>query len=152
MTSISTSCSNRLTWKIAFENLKFAMLKWYFWGSLGVVGSKVIFDPLKGLKAPIIQKTIKIYLKDYSREVSTKNRIYSLRGFQSLCLGHLYWFIIRRIMYRIKVFVCIIIELDEKTWGAFPLPPELCQWRHLKFDIEHVCHVALIIFLRGISQ
>ena len=46
---------------------------------------QVVFDPLKGLKAAIIQKTIKIYLKDGSKEVSAKNRIYFLRGFQSLC-------------------------------------------------------------------
>ena len=48
---------------------------------------QVIFDPLKGLKAAIIQKTIKIYLKDCSREVSAKNRIYFLRGFQSMWAG-----------------------------------------------------------------
>ena len=46
---------------------------------------QVVFDPVKGLKAAIIQKTIKIYLKDCSKEVSAKNRIYFLRGFQSLC-------------------------------------------------------------------
>ena len=46
---------------------------------------QVVFDPLKGLKAAIIQKNIKIYLKDCSEEVSERNRIYFLRGFQSLC-------------------------------------------------------------------
>ena len=46
---------------------------------------QVIFNPLKGPKAAIIQKSIKIYLKNCSKEVSAKNRIYFLRGFQSLC-------------------------------------------------------------------
>ena len=35
---------------------------------------QVLFDPLKGLKAAIIKKTIKIYLKYCSREVSAKKK------------------------------------------------------------------------------
>ena len=39
MTSISTYGSHRLSWKITFENPEFTTLKWYFWDSLGVMGS-----------------------------------------------------------------------------------------------------------------
>ena len=74
-------------WKLAIFFVKVAHLRLFYGQRFKSHTFQVIFDPLKGLKAAIIQKTIKIYIKDCSREVWAKNRIYFLRGFQSLCSG-----------------------------------------------------------------
>ena len=85
--SAQSGSLRKLGWKSSIYYLKMAHLRLFYGQRFESHTFQVIFNPLKGPKAAIIQKSIKIYLKDYSREVSAKNRIYFLRGFQSLCGG-----------------------------------------------------------------
>ena len=95
----------------------------------------LVFNPLEYIKAAISQKSIKMYLKDCSGEVSAKNKIHFLRGFQSLCTLKSYG-LARGSIIPSHVFDAESLLIDKGFKIYWKVP---AAWVHLRCISEHNC-------------